>query len=52
MDRKFGISGCKLLCIEWTNSKGLLHSTGNYIQYPVMKHNGKEYKDEYIYVCV
>ena len=27
----------------------LLYSTGNYIQYPVINHNGKEYEKEYIY---
>ena len=31
-------------------NKVLLFSTGNYIQYPVIKHNGKEYEKEYIYV--
>ena len=35
---------CKLLHIEWINNKVLLHSTGNYIQSPVINHNGKEYK--------
>ena len=30
-------------------NKILLYSTGNYIQYPMMNHNGKEYKKEYIY---
>jgi len=25
------------------NKRVLLHSTGNYIQYPVIKHSGKEY---------
>ena len=30
------------------NSKVLLQSTGNYIQYPVINHNGKEYEKEYI----
>ena len=25
------------------------YSTGNYIQYPVINHNGKEYKTEFIY---
>ena len=38
-----GISRCKLLYIEWINNKVLLYSTGNYIQYPVINHNGKEY---------
>ena len=36
--------------IEWINDKVLLYSTGNYIQYPVIKHNGKEYKKECIYM--
>ena len=33
----FGINKCNLLCI-------LLHSKGNCIQYPMINHNGKEYK--------
>ena len=28
------------------NNNVLLYSTGNYIQYPVVNHNGKEYKKE------
>ena len=32
------------------NNKVLLYSTGNYIQYPVINHNGKEYEKEY--VCI
>ena len=43
------ISRCKLLYTEWIN-KVLLFSTGNYIQYPVINHNGKEYEKEYIYM--
>ena len=27
-----------------------VYSTGSYIQYPVLNHNGEEY--EYIYVCI
>ena len=49
MDWEYGISRCKLLDIEWINSKFLLYSTGNYIQCPGMNHNGKEYEKEYIY---
>ena len=45
-----GISRCKLSYIEWINNKVLLCSTGNYIQYPVINHNGKGYKKDYIYV--
>ena len=44
---KFGISRCKLVYIEWINNKLLLYSTGNYIQYPMINHNGKEYEKQY-----
>ena len=50
LDWEFGISRCKLLYIEWINHRVLLYSTGNYIQYPVINHNGKECQEEYIYV--
>ena len=41
----------KLSCIEWINNKVLLlYSTGNYIQCPVISHNGKEYTKERIYI--
>ena len=42
MDWEFGISRCKLLYIGWINNKGILYSTRNYIQYPVINCNGKE----------
>ena len=38
------VSRCKLLYIEWINNKVLLYSSENYIQYPMINHNGKEYK--------
>ena len=50
MDWEFGVSRCKLLYREWINNKVLLYSTQNYIQYPVINHNGKEYEKEYIYM--
>ena len=40
----------KLLPIEWMDNKVLLHSTGNYIHCPGINHNGKEYKEECMYV--
>ena len=43
MDWDFGISRCKLLYIEWVN-RVPLYSTGNYIQYTMTNHNGKEYE--------
>ena len=46
MDWEFGISRCKLLYIDWIKNKVILYSTGNYIQYPVINHNGKEYERE------
>ena len=49
---EFGVSRCKLLCIEWIDNKVLLYSTGNYIQYPGINHNGKESKKECIRVCI
>ena len=38
----FGTSWCKLLYIEGINNKVPLYSTGKYLQYPVINHNGKE----------
>ena len=32
------------------SNKVLLYSTGNYIHYPVINNNGKEYEKEYIYM--
>ena len=43
---------CKLVYTGWINNKVLLYSTGNYIQYPVINHNGKEYEKECIYIYV
>ena len=28
------------------------YSSGKYIQYPVISHNGKEYEKEYTYLCM
>ena len=36
-------SRCKLLYIGWINTKVLPYSTGSYIHYPVIKHNGEEH---------
>ena len=48
MDWEFGLSRCKLLH-RGGRDKILPYSTGNSIQYPEIKHNGKEYeKKKYI----
>ena len=51
MDWEFGIGRCKLLHLEWINNKVLIHSTGNYMEYPVINHNGKNTKKN-VYMCV
>ena len=52
MDWEFEINRGKLLYLECINNKVLLCSTGNYIQYPVVNHNGKEYEKNGLYMCV
>ena len=47
-DWEFGISRYKLLHIGWINNRVLLYNTGNYIQYPIINQNGKEYEKECI----
>ena len=52
-DWEFGISRSTLVHIGWINNKVLLDSTGNYVQYPVINHNGNEYKKrKHIYLCI
>ena len=43
MEWEIGVSRCKLLYMEWINNKVLLYSTDNYIQYPMINHNEKEF---------
>ena len=52
MHWEFGVGRCKLFHLEWMNNKVLLCSTGNYTQYPVVNHNGKEYKKRMYIVYV
>ena len=40
---EFGVSRCKLLYIEWINSKVLQYSRELYL-YPMINHNRKEHK--------
>ena len=50
MDWEFGFKRCKLLYVEWINNKVVPYSSGNYIQYPVIDQNGKEYEKECTYM--
>ena len=48
---KEGVSlDVSFLYIEWINNKVLLYSTENYIQYPMVNHNGKEYLKKRMYI--
>ena len=49
-DWEFGLSRCKLLCTGWINNKVLPYNTGNYIQCPMINHNGKKHEQEWMYV--
>ena len=49
---EFGVSRSKPLHIEWISNQVLLYSTGNYIQYPVINHDGIEYAKECIRICI
>ena len=46
-----GVSRCKLLHVEWMDNRVLLYSTRNYVQYPGIKHNGKNIRKN-TYVCI
>ena len=52
MEWELRVCRFKLSYIECISNNILLFSTGNYIQYPVINHNGKECKKEYVCVCV
>ena len=50
MEWGFRVSRCKPVYITWFY-KILVYSTGNYIQYPMINHKGKEYlKRMYVFV--
>ena len=51
VDGEFGVGRCKLLHLEWINSKVLMYSTGNHIEYPVINYNGKEFKKN-VCMCI
>ena len=50
MEWEFSVSRCKFT-YRMDKYKVLLCSTGNYIQYPVINHNGKEYEKR-MYICI
>ena len=52
MDWEFGVSGCKLLHLEWISNEALLYSTGNDIQSLLMEHDGRYYKKKNMYIYI
>ena len=46
-----GVSRCKTFPYRLDNNKVLLYSPGNYVQYPMINHNGKEYFKN-VYICI
>ena len=50
MEWEVEVGKYKLLSIGWVKNKVLLHSTENSIQYLIINHNGKEYKEGCIYI--
>ena len=50
MDGEFGVRWCKLWHWEWISNEVLLYSTGNSIQSPGIKHDGRVWEKEYIYI--
>ena len=43
---------CKLLYIDWINSKVLLYIADDCIQYPMINYNGKEYLKKNVHVSI
>ena len=52
MEWEVGFNRCKLLYMQGLNNKDLLYGTENYVQCPMINHNGKEYKKEDTHVCI
>ena len=52
MEPEFEVSKCELLYVEWIKNEVPLYNIGNYIPYPVISHNGIEYRKEYKYIYV
>ena len=50
MESGVEISRCRLLHTKWINKEVLSYRTRNYIQYPMISHNGNEYEKK-VYIC-
>ena len=52
MKWKTRVSSCKLLYTEWMINKVLLYGTKNYIQQPMINHNGEEFLRKNAYIDI
>ena len=52
MEEEVGVSSCKLLYTEWMINKVLLYGTKNYIQQPMINHNGEEFLRKNAYIDI
>ena len=52
MEWEVGVSRSDLLYLECINNKVVPYSTENYMEYPVIKHNGKEHSKNNLYICI
>ena len=52
MEWEVGVSRCKLLYVEWINSKVPLYTPDDHIQHPVINHNGKEHEKVHKDMCM
>ena len=52
MNWEFGVNRCQLLRLEWMSSEVLLYTTGNYIQFIGMNHDGRQYKKSNVHTCM
>ena len=49
---ELGVSRPKCLYIKYINNKAILYRIENYIQYPMINHNGKEYLKKNVHVSI
>ena len=52
MDWEPGVDRCKLLHLEWISNEVLLYSTGDYIQFLGVKHDGRQYEEKKVCMCM
>ena len=52
MVQEVGVSRYKLYYVDWISNKAFQYSTEIYIQYPMINHNGQEFKKKNAYMCI